>query len=193
MRTLHLAATLLVVVLAGFGCSSSATVAPRPLGRPVPAPGTSAVAPTEPTVDATTDPAAPAVVAPNAEALAPTNAGNALAKHDLIRVTSPKPNADVSSPISIAGEARGSWFFGASFLVKLVDANGKTLGTGTANTEGEWMTTDFVPFTLDLDYVAIMPGSGTIVLMRSNPSGDPSRADELDVPVRYAASGPDGK
>ncbi|MEI6510706.1 MAG: Gmad2 immunoglobulin-like domain-containing protein [Candidatus Uhrbacteria bacterium] len=189
MRTLNLAAILLAVVLSGFGCSSSANVSPRPSVKPAPAPVSTTVAPT----DATADPSDPAVAAPNADALAPTNTGNAIAKRDLIRVTSPKPNADVSSPISIAGEARGSWFFGASFLVKLVDANGKTLGTGTAKTEGEWMTTEFVPFTLDLDYVAIMPGSGTIVLMRSNPSGDPSRADELDVPVRYAASGPDGK
>lgn len=188
MRTLNLAAALLVVVLAGFGCSSSATVSPSPADTSAPA--STAVEPTEPTTGTTAD---STTVTLNVDTATPTNTGNAIEKRDLIRVTSPKPNADVSNPISIVGEARGSWFFGASFLVKLVSADGKTLGTGTAKTEGEWMTTDFVPFTVDLDYVAIVPGSGTLVLLRSNPSGDPSRADELDIPVRYAASGPDGK
>lgn len=189
MRTLNLAAALLVVVLAGFGCSSSATVSTPSAEKPAPAPASAADEPVEPTETTT----ATTTGTLNVDTVTPKYAGNAIEKRDLIRVTSPKPNADVSSPIAIVGEARGSWFFGASFLVKLVDADGNTLGTGIAKTEGEWMTTSFVPFTVDLEYVAVEPGSGTLVLLRSNPSGDPSRADELDIPVRYAASGPDGK
>src|SRR3990167_3274410 len=37
--------------------------------------------------------------------------GNELEKTDLIRVSTPRPNTKISSPLHVEGEARGIWFF----------------------------------------------------------------------------------
>ncbi len=47
--------------------------------------------------------------------------GNAREKSDLIRLSSPRPGEVVTSPLTIRGEARGYWFFEASFPVEFVD------------------------------------------------------------------------
>ena len=53
--------------------------------------------------------------------------GNELEKLDLIRIDAPRPNATVSSPLTIQGEARGTWFFEADFPVVLTDWDGKII------------------------------------------------------------------
>src|SRR3989338_2065297 len=47
---------------------------------------------------------------------------------NLIRLASPTPNQSVKSPLSVSGEARGYWFFEASFPVRIFDGNGTELG-----------------------------------------------------------------
>ena len=43
---------------------------------------------------------------------------------NLIRLETPLPNSTITSPLNIRGEARGVWFFEASFPVKIFDDNG---------------------------------------------------------------------
>ena len=49
---------------------------------------------------------------------------------DLIKVASPRANDLVTNPLFIKGEARGNWYFEASFPVKLFDANGEIVEAG---------------------------------------------------------------
>lgn len=122
-----------------------------------------------------------------AVAPAPNNGGNATTTPDnMIRVTSPQPNATVSSPLKITGEARGNWYFEASFPVRLEDANGNILAQAPAQAQGEWMTTEFVPFEVDLPFAAPTTATGVLVLEKDNPSGLPEHADERRIPVRFA-------
>src|SRR3989338_5118168 len=44
-----------------------------------------------------------------------------------VKVIQPTVNQLVFSPLAITGEARGSWFFEASFPVRLIDGNGYVL------------------------------------------------------------------
>ena len=67
-------------------------------------------------------------------------------KEDLISVSIPKPSQVVRSPLSIEGEARGNWYFEASFPIKLIDADGRELAQGIAQAKSDWMTENFVPF-----------------------------------------------
>lgn len=106
-------------------------------------------------------------------------------KSNLIRVTIPAPNALVKSPLQIQGEARGVWYFEASFPVSLYDANGKLLARGPAQAEGEWMTQNFVPFALGLKFDPPITATGTLVFEKDNPSGLPEHADEYRMPVRF--------
>ncbi|OGZ24903.1 MAG: hypothetical protein A2896_02125 [Candidatus Nealsonbacteria bacterium RIFCSPLOWO2_01_FULL_43_32] len=106
-------------------------------------------------------------------------------KADLIRVISPKDNAVVQNPLEIKGEARGYWFFEASFPVKIFDDNGFLLGVKAAQALGEWMTEDFVPYQASIPFAAPSTPKGKIVLEKDNPSGLPEHDDELVVPVVF--------
>ena len=109
-------------------------------------------------------------------------------QNSMIRVTSPLPNASVKSPLTITGEARGGWYFEASFPVKILDANGKVLGQHYAQAQGEWTTNEFVPFRSTLVFSAPTTPTGTLVLEKDNPSGLPQNADEIRVPIRFAST-----
>jgi hypothetical protein len=112
--------------------------------------------------------------------------GNELEKTDLIKITSPRPGEKVASPLSITGEARGTWYFEASFPVELQDANGNVLALHYAQAQGEWMTEDFVPFVSEITFAA--PASGTkgkLILRKDNPSGLPEHDDSLIIPVSF--------
>lgn len=111
--------------------------------------------------------------------------GNELEKDNLIRVESPRPNTEVTSPLALKGMARGNWFFEASFPVKLLDASGTEIAQGVAQAKGEWMTTEFVPFEATLTFTEPVSGSGTLLLGKDNPSGLPEHADELRIPVTF--------
>src|SRR3989344_7562332 len=107
---------------------------------------------------------------------------------DLIRINSPRSNQSVASPLTILGEARGNWFFEASFPVFLTDWDGRILAQGIATAKSEWMTTDFVPFEATLTFtVDKNPYSnrGTPILLKDNPSGLSIYDDALEIPVVF--------
>ena len=111
--------------------------------------------------------------------------GNALDKQELIRLESPLPNQLVESPLKIKGEARGRWFFEASFPVKIVDSGGKILGTAISSTTSEWTTDNFVPFTADLTFENSTTEKGKLILEKDNPSGLAENADSLEIPIKF--------
>ncbi|MFA6145869.1 MAG: GerMN domain-containing protein [Patescibacteria group bacterium] len=103
-----------------------------------------------------------------------------------IKVTKPQSNETVFSPLEIVGEARGTWFFEASFPIKLLDSSGTEIARGIAQAESDWMTENFVPFTATLQFNAATETKGILILEKDNPSGLPENADELRVPVIIA-------
>lgn len=111
-------------------------------------------------------------------------------KDDLIVVDAPLPNALVESPLVISGRARGTWYFEASFPVKLYDEAGTLLGVTPAQAQGEWMTTEYVPFKVVLAFTKPTTPTGTLVLEKDNPSGLPQYANELRIPVRFVVARP---
>lgn len=113
--------------------------------------------------------------------------GNELEKADLIQASFPRPGVTITSPLVATGQARGNWFFEASFPVSILDAGGNVIGQGYAQAQGEWMTTDFVPFeSIVIEFTPQPAGStGTVVLHKDNPSGLPENDDELLIPVVF--------
>ncbi|OGY43060.1 MAG: hypothetical protein A2729_03785 [Candidatus Buchananbacteria bacterium RIFCSPHIGHO2_01_FULL_39_14] len=114
--------------------------------------------------------------------------GNELEKADLIRITNPRPNQTITSPLTITGEARGNWFFEASFPIKLLDENGQQIAIAVAQAKGEWLTTEFVPFEATLEFSAQNSRKGKLVLEKDNPSGLPENDDQLIMPVVFNQS-----
>lgn len=125
-----------------------------------------------------------------------TRQGDELGKADLIRVNFPHPGEVVSSPLTITGEARGTWFFEASFPVYITNWDGLIIGQGIATAKGGpdapdgagWMTTDFVPFEATLTFAIdknAYSHKGTLILKKDNPSGLPEHDDALEIPVSF--------
>src|SRR3989344_944214 len=108
---------------------------------------------------------------------------------DLIQVDAPKAYAVIASPLTVTGKARGSWYFEASFPVRLLDANGTELAVTPAQAKGEWMTEDFVPFEATLTFNTPTTKTGTLILHNDNPSGDPAYDKEIRIPVTFSTVG----
>ncbi len=109
-----------------------------------------------------------------------------------IILTSPQSYEVIASPVTIKGEARGTWFFDASVPVVLTNWDGLIIAEGYATAVGDWMTEDFVPFTSTLEFVSPYQPSdpsfmsrGFLILKKDNPSGLPEYDDALELPVRF--------
>ncbi len=95
----------------------------------------------------------------------------------------PLKNQIISSPLSIEGRARGTWFFEASFPIKLLDKNGNQVAVTIAQAQSDWMTEDFVPFKAKLSWNSPTEISGVLVFEKDNPSDLPENAGEFKLPI----------
>ena len=115
-------------------------------------------------------------------------------KADMIVLTVPAPNTTAMNPLLIQGKARGTWFFEASFPVILTNWDGLIIAEGVATAEGEWMTEEFVPFSVNLEYQNPYKAGdpdfmkrGSLILKKDNPSGLPEHDDVLEIPIFFAS------
>lgn len=107
-----------------------------------------------------------------------------ITKDDMIRVN-PFVTEGLKSPVTITGEARGMWYFEGSFPVELRDENDTLITTGIAQAQSEWMTENYVPFSVTLTFAKPKSLGGTIVFKKDNPSGDASLDNALSVPITF--------
>jgi hypothetical protein len=108
---------------------------------------------------------------------------------EYVRVDDLEAGDVVSSPLVLTGEARGTWFFEASFVVRVEDDAGNELGYGVATAEGNWMTEEFVPFSM---WITFDPGGATqgkLVFVKDNPSGLVEFDDAVEIPVLFSDRG----
>lgn len=109
-----------------------------------------------------------------------------MAQNDKVIVEYPRINEKITSPLIVKGQARGSWFFEASFPITLQDSDGNILVRGYAMTSDNWMTTDFVSYeSIPLNFPAPNTDAGTLILHKDNPSGLPEHDEELRIPVKF--------
>ncbi len=90
-----------------------------------------------------------------------------------------------ANKVKITGRARGSWFFEASFPVRVLDANGQELGRGAAQAQAEWMTTELVPFVANINFKSPATETGTLLMAKDNPSGLPENDQQFQFPIRF--------
>lgn len=133
--------------------------------------------PTTPTTSATSTDTKPIPSAPAAFQAVYDNADS-----NMIQVTSPVPGAMLPPTFSISGKARGGWYFEASFPYQILDANGAKIAEGPVQASGDWMTPEFVPFTLSVT-VPNYKGKATLVLKNDNPSGLPENDASVSIPI----------
>ena len=103
-----------------------------------------------------------------------------------VLVDSPERGALVTSPLRVTGKARGSWYFEAEFPIRVLNSRDEMIGTGIARAQGDWQTSDYVPFEASIVFPAPPEDTtGFVVIEKSNPSGLAQNAAESRVPVRF--------
>lgn len=100
-----------------------------------------------------------------------------------VKVFSPKAGQEIGSPLIVEGQARGTYFFEASFPIKITDEFGNVLGSSYVQAQSDWMTESFVPFRGEITYKSSKAGKGYLVLQKDNPSGLPQYDKEFKMPV----------
>jgi hypothetical protein len=122
-----------------------------------------------------------------------TLGGGATTTHDLITIETPKERAVIESPLTLSGDARGQWYFEASFPVVLTNWDGLIIAEGFVTAENDWMTTDFVPFKGMLEFESPFKDgdpdfmkNGTLIFKKDNPSGLPENDAAYEIPIRFA-------
>lgn len=112
---------------------------------------------------------------------------------DLIRLTNLEAGDVIESPLVLEGEARGPWYFEATFPIVLTNWDGEIIAEGFATAEGEWMTEEFVPFSATIEFESPYSEGdsefmkrGSLILQKSNPSGLPENDAALELSVRFA-------
>jgi hypothetical protein len=100
-------------------------------------------------------------------------------------VTSPQANAIITSPLSLEGQAKGNWFFEASFPVTLVDSEGNKLAQIPVQATEDWMTENYVHFKGEMTFNSGVATSGKLIFKNDNPSGLPQNEKSFEVPVKF--------
>lgn len=104
----------------------------------------------------------------------------------LIIVEEPYPMQEISSPVTIKGEAVGYWYFEGDFPVTIVTDEGEVLAQWYVTAQDEWMTESFVPFEGSIAFSNPANGEsvpGKIIFHRDNPTGLPENDNSIEVPV----------
>jgi hypothetical protein len=107
---------------------------------------------------------------------------------NLIKVNNLKPEQSIQSPLTIEGEAKGTWFFEGEFPIVLTDWDGRIIAQTNAQAQGEWMTEDFVEFEATLDFTkpdTEISNRGNLILQKSNPSGLPEKDNAFELTVYF--------
>ncbi len=108
-------------------------------------------------------------------------------QHPLIALAFPQQDDVITSPLTIMGEARGNWFFEATFPVVLTDWNGLIIAEGFATAQEDWMTEEFVPFEAELTFTpdTSVSDRGFLILQKSNPSDVPENDDAYEITIYF--------
>lgn len=102
-----------------------------------------------------------------------------------VRVTAPTSGSTVTSPLRVTGSVPGNWSHEAQFTIYLLNKDGETIAETAATLQGEWMTEEMVPFIATLTFDAMAGETGTLKLVKANPSGLESNIDSVAVPVQF--------
>ncbi|MBP9669546.1 MAG: hypothetical protein KBE09_04640 [Candidatus Pacebacteria bacterium] len=101
-----------------------------------------------------------------------------------IVVASPLPGSTTPRSFTIAGAARGPWYFEANLPIEIRNATGTPILSVSATAQGEWMTTELVPFSTLIEIPNdVEAGLYTVVIRKDNPSGLPENDASVEFPI----------
>ncbi|MDZ7799100.1 MAG: Gmad2 immunoglobulin-like domain-containing protein [Patescibacteria group bacterium] len=119
------------------------------------------------------------------ENLEKTRPGNREGLSNEIVVENIEDNQVITSPLTIEGQAKGTWFSEGEMPFRLVSQGGLVLREGSIFADGNWMTDNFVDFKVEIEFEAENIEKGYIYITQSNPRGLEKELEELCLPVLF--------
>jgi hypothetical protein len=98
-------------------------------------------------------------------------------------LTAPLPGLTVGHIFTVTGAARGGWFFEGSLPVQVRDMNNNVVASAPAQAQGDWMTSELVPFSVTITVPTTTTGAVALVVKNDNPSGMPENEKSFEVPL----------
>ncbi len=124
----------------------------------------------------------------NGESIAP----NAMVASDLrivatseIVVFNPAKNTVVTSPLTVEGMAKGTWYFEANLPIEIVDAQHRSLGKKYVTATKDWMSESLAPFKGEIEFKKPETKTGYLIFRNDNPSGAKENKKSLEVPIDF--------
>ena len=111
------------------------------------------------------------------------NGNSTTTTHSDINLSNVSDGDTINRVMTIEGEAKGPWYFEADFPVVAKDTSGQTIDTFIATAQSNWMTTNFVPFEVDIDLSNYSGNTAVLEFQKDNPSGDPQNDDSYSIQV----------
>ncbi len=107
-------------------------------------------------------------------------------KQPQVIVRTPIQGDRIRSPLIITGKAPSSWFFEATFPIRLEDEKGVVLGRTNAKAKGDWMGKDAaLLFEARLEFTRPGGEKGVLILENDNPSDLPEKKESHRIPIRF--------
>ena len=103
--------------------------------------------------------------------------------NEVLTLHSPYRYSLNSSPLEISGEIVGNWTFEATFVLQLLDSNKDIIISKPIMVQGDWMTTNKVPFETIINFPEVNAQKGYLRFIKDNPSDIPEFDDHLDIPI----------
>jgi len=103
--------------------------------------------------------------------------------NELIQIDEIYPGSIISSPYRITGKANNAWYFERSFPVKLKDENGNVLYSSPAIALSSQRSPGWVPFKVDIIFIAAPGTEARLVFELHNPSDTEGFQRAIEVPV----------
>lgn len=93
------------------------------------------------------------------------------------------PGGEITGEFVLTGAVKNAYFFEANIGVSILDKNKNPLlqTFGTATTD--WMTTEPVSFTSNLNVTNLPKGEGYILIENDNPSGEEGYSKKIFIPI----------
>lgn len=111
--------------------------------------------------------------------------GNEFEVKDLISITNPRPNQEITSPIVIEGLAKSEWFANNNFNIDLTDTEGTIVKSVKAYKMSGKDKDGFVKFRANLKFDLPSTLSGMLILNKNNITKDETLNNKLIVPVSF--------
>ena len=115
--------------------------------------------------------------------------GRGSLNHGELEISSPEPNAAISSPLVIHGRTTSGWIVseGKAGVALVNDGNGQKLGQSTLQVVGDW-TKPIVEFEATITFEKPTTPSGQLSFYDANPSGDPDLTHNYVLPVKFTTA-----